>query len=223
MKIKEVTRLLAVLIVGFVFGSGLSPLHAEDPVAKGEILNVCINKKSGALRVASKCTTAERKTVLGGVGARGEKGDKGDIGATGLMGETGAVGPQGVQGPAGTNGVNGAQGERGLTGATGATGAQGVQGERGLTGVAGPQGERGQVGLTGAQGPQGFTGATGSVASLRTRSITVWEQSFGSFCSSFFGFSALNANTSLSTFGNSISLNKSCSTLTSSNVTVYAP
>jgi hypothetical protein len=196
MKLKEVTRLLAVLIVGFIFGSGVTPLHAEDPVPTGEILNVCINKKTGALRVANKCTTAERKTVLGGVGARGEKGDKGDTGATGLTGETGATGPQG---PAGTNGINGAQGERG------------------------PQGERG---LTGPQGPQGFTGATGatgSVASLRTRSITVWEQSFGSFCSSLFGFTVLNGNTSLSTFGNSISLNKSCSTLSSSNVTVYAP
>ena len=149
MKIKEVTRLLAVLIVGFIFGSGLTPLHAEDPVPAGEILNVCINKKTGALRVANKCTTAERKTVLGGVGARGEKGDKGDTGATGLTGETGAVGPQGAQGPAGTNGVNGAQGERGLTGATG------------------------------AQGPQGFTGATGatgSVASLRTRTIQEWSK-----------------------------------------------
>ena len=190
MKLAEITRLLAVLIVGFIFGSGLTPLHAEDPVPAGEILSVCINKKSGAIRVANKCTTAERKTVLGGVGARGEKGDKGDTGATGLTGETGA------------------------TGATGATGPQGPQGERGLTGA------------TGAQGPQGFTGATGatgSVASLRTRSITVWDQSYGSFCSSLFGFTVLNGNTSLSTFGSSISLNKSCSTLTSSNVTVYAP
>lgn len=190
MKLTEITRLLAVLIVGFIFGSGLTPLHAEDPVPAGEILSVCINKKTGAIRVANKCTTPERKTVLGGVGARGEKGDKGDTGATGLTGETGA------------------------TGATGATGPQGPQGERGLTGA------------TGAQGPQGFTGATGatgSVASLRTRSITVWDQSYGSFCSSLFGFTVLNGNTSLSTFGSSISLNKSCSTLTSSNVTVYAP
>ena len=141
MKIKEVTRLLAVLIVGFIFGSGLTPLHAEDPVPVGEILNVCINKKSGALRVANKCTTAERKTVLGGVGARG---GKGDTGATGLRGETGAVGPQGAQGPVGTNGLNGTQGERGLTGATG------PQGPQGLTGT---------------------TGATGSVSALSTRRL----------------------------------------------------
>ena len=195
MKIKELTRLFAVLLVGVFFGSGMSPLHAEDPVV-GEVLTVCINKKTGAIRVASKCSSTERKTVLGGVGARGEKGDKGETGATGITGETGATG---AQGPAGTNGINGAVGERGL------------QGERGLTGA------------TGAQGPQGFTGATGSLASLRTRSITVWEQSFGSYCSSIFGFTALNGNTSLSSFGSSISLNKSCSTLNSTNVTVYAP
>lgn len=197
MKIKEVTRLLAVLIVGFIFGSGLTPLHAEDPVPAGEILNVCINKKTGALRVANKCTTAERKTVLGGVGARGEKGDKGDTGATGLTGETGAVGPQGVQGPVGTNGLNGAQGERGLTGASG------------------------------AQGPQGFTGATGatgSIGSLRTRSISFLQPGgFSGFCSTFGGNSYLNGNTSISVFGGTVTLNKSCSNLLETNVTVYVP
>ncbi len=128
MKLTEITRLLAVLIVGFIFGSGLTPLHAEDPVPAGEILSVCINKKTGAIRVANKCTTAERKTVLGGVGARGEKGEKGDTGATGLTGETGAVGPQGA------TGLQGPQGERGLTGATGAQGPQGFTGATGATG-----------------------------------------------------------------------------------------
>ena len=196
MKIKEITRLLAVLNVGFVFGSGLTPLHAENSAPTGEILNVCINKKTGALRVANKCTTAERKTVLGGVGARGEKGDKGDTGATGLTGETGAVGPQGAQGPAGTNGVNGAQGERGLTG------------------PAGPQ------------GPQGFTGATGatgSIASLRTRTIQEWSKDIIGSCSTIFGISMLSGNTSLSQFSNTISLNKSCVSMSTRNVTVYAP
>ncbi|CAN2190212.1 Collagen triple helix repeat [Candidatus Nanopelagicaceae bacterium] len=190
MKINELSRLFAVLLVGFLFGSGISPLHAEDPAAAtGEILKVCINTKTGAIRVNNKCTNAERKTVLGGVGAQGAKGDKGDTGATGLTGDTGA------------------------TGAQGATGPQGPQGERGLTGA------------TGQQGPQGFTGATGatgSIGSLRTKSITVWEQSYGSYCSSY-GFSVLNGNTSLSTFLGSLSLNKSCSTLSPSSVTVYAP
>ena len=193
MKIKEVTRLLAVLIVGFIFGSGLTPLHAEDPVPAGEILNVCINKKTGALRVASKCTTAERKTVLGGVGARGEKGDKGDTGATGLTGETGAVGPQGAQGPAGTNGVNGVQGERGLTGATG------------------------------PQGPQGFTGATGatgSVSGLRSTNIDFLSaSSFG--CPGFGTSKTVLTDIRLSTFGSTTSLIPSTTRLYGCSATVY--
>ena len=191
MKARELTRLIGVLVIGFLLGAGITPLNAVDPVAStGEILKVCINTKTGAIRVASKCTSAERKTILGGVGATGEKGD---TGATGEKGDTGA------QGPAGTNGINGA------------------------TGATGPQGEKG---TTGAQGPQGFTGATGatgSLASLRTKSITVWEQSYISSCGGYSGFTVLNGNTSLSTFLGSLSLNKSCSTLYPSNVTVYAP
>jgi hypothetical protein len=191
MNARELTRLIGVLVIGLLLGSGISPLNAADPVlTTGEILKVCINTKTGAIRVASKCTSAERKTVLGGVGATGEKGD---TGATGEKGDTGA------QGPAGTNGINGA------------------------TGATGPQGEKG---TTGAQGPQGFTGATGatgSLASLRTKSITVWEQSYISSCGGYSGFTVLNSNTSLSTFLGSLSLNKSCSTLYPSNVTVYAP
>jgi len=191
MNARELTRLIGVLVIGLLLGSGISPLNAADPVTTtGEILKVCINTKTGVIRVASKCTSAERKTVLGGVGSTGEKGD---TGATGEKGDTGA------QGPAGTNGINGA------------------------TGATGPQGEKGITGAQGSQGFTGATGATGSLASLRTKSITVWEQSYISSCGGYSGFTVLNANTSLSTFLGSLSLNKSCSTLYPSNVTVYAP
>ena len=198
MKARELTRLIGVLVIGFLLGAGITPLNAVDPVAStGEILKVCINTKTGALRVANKCTSAERKTVLGGVGA---KGDKGDVGEKGATGDTGAVGETGAQGPAGTNGINGA------------TGATGLQGEKGATG---------------AQGPQGFTGstgATGSVASLRTRSISFLQPGgFSGFCSSFGGTSYLNGNTSISVFGGSVTLNKSCSNLLESSITVYVP
>ena len=201
MKARELTRLIGVLVIGFLLGAGITPLNAVDPVAStGEILKVCINTKTGALRVANKCTSAERKTVLGGVGAKGDKGDVGEKGATGA---TGAVGETGAQGPAGTNGINGAAGATGL------------------------QGEKGATGATGAQGPQGFTGstgATGSVASLRTRSISFLQPGgFGGFCSSFGGTSYLNGNTSISVFGGSVTLNKSCSNLLESNITVYVP
>jgi hypothetical protein len=206
MKAREVIRLLGVLVIGFLFGLGITPLNAVDPVATaGEILKVCIDTKSGVIRVATKCTKTERKTVLGGVGATGEKGETGAVGATGATGETGVTGATGVQGPAGTNGINGAVGEKGL------------QGEKGITGA------------TGVQGPQGFTGATGaqgSMSGLRTRSLTYLSTgfSFGS-CSSFSigGPSLLNGQTSLSTYGSSISLNKQCTNLSETTITVYAP
>lgn len=183
------------LFAGWLLGaSGISPSQAEEvtaaPVVQGEIIKVCINLKSGAIRAASKCDSkTERKTVLGGTGAQGP------------------IGPQGEKGDTGSQGIQGVKGD---TGAQGTQGIQGIQGERGLQGL---------------QGFTGATGATGSVSGLRTKSITVWEQSYGSFCSSFSGFSVLNGNTSLSqsSFNNSISLSKSCSTLTSSNISVYAP
>jgi hypothetical protein len=176
----ESTKIAIALFSGILIGSfGLgkatadetpSPTPSAVAVPQGEVISVCIDKKTGIVRAASTCKKTERSTTLGGSGPRGEKGDKGDTGVTGL---------QGLQGAPGTNGID---------------------------------------------GRTGATGATGSVSGLRTKSITVWEQSyFGSSCGGFTGFSALNGNTSLSSYGSTISLNKSCSTLYPSSVTVYAP
>lgn len=124
-----------------------------------------------------------------------------------------------------TLGGIGPQGPKGDKGDTGAVGATGPQGPIGVTGPQGPQGPQGIQGPQGERGFTGATGATGQVTGLRTRSITVWEREFSSFCSSFStGFSALNSNTSISTgFGGTITLRQSCSNLFPSTVTVYAP
>jgi hypothetical protein len=116
------------LIVGWLLGtSGVIASKAEEvtpaPVVQGEILSVCINKKTGMIRAASKCVAkTERKTVLGGVGAQGEVGPQGE---QGVVGPTGPVGPKGE---AGTQGIQGIQGQKGL------------QGDRGLVGLTGPTG-----------------------------------------------------------------------------------
>lgn len=121
----------------------------------------------------------------------------------------GGPGPQGPKGDQGIQGIQGIQGDQGLKGDTGIQGIQGLQGEKGI------QGDRGLTGLT---------GATGTVSGLRTKSINVWEQYFGSdTCLSYAGFSVLNGNTTLSTFLGTTSLKKSCSTLSSTSVTVYVP
>lgn len=168
---KKHIQLILIFSFGVVVGSlGLGIAAADEtpsPVTtstepQGEILSVCIDKKTGVIRAASSCKKTERATTLGGVGPKGAKGDKGEIGATG------------------------AQGIRGLT---------------------------------------GLTGATGSISGLRTQSIKVWEQglSLYSSCDTIFGFAALNGKTTISISGNTVSLNKSCSTLNSSTVTVYTP
>lgn len=184
MKIEFDLRIALALIVGVLIGAfGLQPVSADTP-SQGEMLSVCIVKKTGAIRAATKCTSAERATTLGGVGP---KGDQGIQGIEGLVGPQGATGPQGPKGDAGPQGIQG---------------IQGPQGERGFTGA---------------------TGATGSVAGLRTRNIQVWSKDIFGSCGSLFGISMLSSDTYLSQYSNTISLNKSCVSMSSSTVSVYAP
>ena len=100
---KKVLLPIFTLVIGFVLGiNGTSPSNAETTVVQGEILKVCINLKTGAIRVSVKCDTkTERKTVLGGVGAQGLQGETGE---TGAQGETGEQGPQGYTGATGATG-----------------------------------------------------------------------------------------------------------------------
>jgi len=197
---KKVFTSFLTLLIGFALGvTGTLPSNAEDPVpvVQGEILKVCINLKTGVMRVSSKCDNkTERKTVLGGTGAQGAKGE---TGATGATGETGAKGDTGSQGPAGTNGINGA---------TGATGATGPQGEKGATGPQGPQG------FTGA------TGATGSLSGLRTESIDFLSgSSFG--CPGYGTSKTVLTDIRLSTFGSTTSLYPTTTRLYGCSLTVY--
>jgi hypothetical protein len=87
--------------LGSVIGISSISVSVAEEVSQGEVLTVCINKKTGALKVANRCSKEERKTVLGGVGPQGAQGEKGE---TGLTGATGAQGPQG---PTGLKGLDG--------------------------------------------------------------------------------------------------------------------
>jgi len=74
------------------------------------VIRACANKKSGALRLASKCRHRERRVSWN------------------------------VQGPAGLPGAKGKPGLRGFVGAQGITGAQGLRGATGATGPSGISG-----------------------------------------------------------------------------------
>jgi hypothetical protein len=122
---------IGALFAGWLLGAaGTASSQANEvtpaPVVQGEIIKVCINLKSGAIRAASKCDSkTERKTVLGGTGAQGPagpQGEKGDTGSQGIQGVKGDTGSQGIQGERGLQGEKGIQGLQGLTGLTGATG-----------------------------------------------------------------------------------------------------
>ena len=205
---REIAVALLAGFVGSVIGMSVNTASVAEEVAQGEVLTVCINKKTGAIKVANKCSKEERKTTLGGVGPQGVQGEKGDVGA---VGPVGPQGPKGDIGPLGEQGIQGVQVPLGPQGPKGDIGSQGIQGPIGL------QGRQGDRGLT------GLTGATGYVSGLRTQSIEVWSRDIFGSCSTFFGFSALSGSTSLSQYGNTISLNKSCVSMSSRNVTVYVP
>ena len=172
--------------VGSIVGLSANTASVAEEAAQGEVLTVCIDKKTGAIKVANKCSKQERKTTLGGVGPQGVQGEKGD------KGDVGPVGPQGAQGE------RGAVGPQGPTGATGATGATGPQGERGF---AGPQGTVGATGPQGPQGERGFTGPqgpAGTISGLSTTRINFLTNDFLG-CGTGFSFGGQTVVTDVST------------------------
>jgi hypothetical protein len=107
---------------------GLAPSYST-----AEVLNSCVIKKTGIVRITSintnlKCKKTETLLTINTVGPQGEKGEQGAMGPQGEKGEPGPVGPKGDQGTVGL------QGEKGNSGAVGPTGPQGPIG---LTGQAG--------------------------------------------------------------------------------------
>ena len=96
----------------------------------------CVNKKTGALRVASKCTSLEKPISwniqgpqgdVGPQGLAGPQGEKGDTGDTGPQGETGSAGPQGEKGDTGPKGEKGDTGPQGPAGTQVVTSQTAVQ------------------------------------------------------------------------------------------------
>jgi Collagen triple helix repeat (20 copies) len=101
------SRAIAAASVAALAVSGGLALAATS---SSPVIRACANKKTGALRLASKCHHNERRISWN---------------QTGLQGSPGAQGPRGL---AGARGLTGATG---VTGATGGTGAQGKEGPQG--------------------------------------------------------------------------------------------
>ena len=84
----------------------------------------CVNKKTGVLRVASKCTSLEKPISWNIQGPQGDVGPQGLAGPQGEKGDTGSTGLQGEKGDPGLKGDTGAKGEKGDVGPQGPAGTQ---------------------------------------------------------------------------------------------------
>jgi hypothetical protein len=123
---------------------GLSANHAtaKSITSKIETINVCVNKKTNAVRhtAVPKCKTTEKLLYWNTKGMQGDQGPTGPQGPRGLDGATGPQGPAGSPGQAGPQGPIGVSGQ---VGPAGDSGIQGATGPTGPTGATGPQGVRG--------------------------------------------------------------------------------
>jgi hypothetical protein len=162
-------------------------LLSTVPSARAETvrIRVCVNLKTGALRLANAASCGADNVMLtwptsvplpsastGPQGPVGPAGPAGPTGATGPAGPTGAAGPagpagaRGVAGPAGAVGPQGVAGSAGSTGAQGVAGPQGNAGSQGVAGPEGPAGAQGAPGLQGLQGPAGFSAGAGELTAI---------------------------------------------------------
>jgi hypothetical protein len=109
------TRSIAIAALALAFLTFISTNIYFASSSSNEITG-CVNKKTGLLRIATKCTTSEKPISWNKVGPQG---------IPGVQGEAGTVGPQGIPG------LQGAKGELGIAGPPGPVGPTGPQGPAG--------------------------------------------------------------------------------------------
>jgi len=101
------------IAAGLVLGSmvaGTGAAIAAIPSTSTKLLNACVNKSTGAVRVidyqaGKRCVTRTERSVAWG--ARGATGPAGAAGAPGASGAAGAAGAPGAPGPKGDTGAAG--------------------------------------------------------------------------------------------------------------------
>ena len=100
--------LVVVLITAFL-GSTVIPVTADN------VINACVSKKTGAVRIVSepgKCKRSENPLSWNQTGPPGEQGPAGLPGPKGEQGPTGPPGPKGEQGPVAPQGPQGPPGSK---------------------------------------------------------------------------------------------------------------
>jgi len=111
--------------IGFVLGStAKSPslvAAATEPPQAGTTIDICVDNKTGAMRLPpnGKCVKGKEKLTPFAAGPQGVQGPAGAVGPQGVAGPIGPAGPQGPVGAVGPQGVAGPIGPMGLTGPAG--------------------------------------------------------------------------------------------------------
>jgi len=110
--------LLGSFIAGTAFSGGTSVLAEGEAPAESAVVNICVEIKTGAMRLPpnGKCTKGKERLTPFAAGPAGPQGPAGPAGPQGT------VGPAGPQGPQGASGLQGPAGPVGLTGPTGPAG-----------------------------------------------------------------------------------------------------
>jgi len=86
-------------VAGFLFSfAALISTNIYFAASDSNQISGCVNKKTGVLRIASKCTSVENMITWNKVGPQGIKGETGAQGQSGPQGIKGDTGAQGLQG-----------------------------------------------------------------------------------------------------------------------------
>ena len=163
-------------------------------ISQPDGISGCVNKKTGILRIADKCSASERNIQWSAFGPQGPQGPKGEVGERGIQGLPGLsiVSGKGMPnvfvceegdfyidiltykifGPKRGENWGEARELVGPKGDIGPIGPQGPKGESGPIGPAGPQGPTGAQGPSGGSGAQGPAGPTG----LSAPRMYLWDE-----------------------------------------------
>jgi hypothetical protein len=113
-------RIAAISVAVFAGAAGVAFATGLGSATTQSVINGCMQKNNGQLRIADSCHPDEQTISWNAAGA------KGDPGPAGLQGPPGPAGPAGKDGADGKNGVDGTNGVDGKDGVAGKDGTNGV-------------------------------------------------------------------------------------------------
>lgn len=108
------TRTISITAIIFSFLALITSNLYFAASDSNEILG-CVNKKTGVLRIASRCNSSERLISWNKIGPQGVPGEAGPAGPVGPKGDTGLQGEPGPKGDKGDIGPQGLPGQAGVT------------------------------------------------------------------------------------------------------------